>query len=643
MYLQITLPTISNDGDTVDISFINPTDGSYFYKATLAVNNEISFSSHFNDIDNSNNPRFYSAGDILSMYSDQKYVYFFINGEYKEKSSYSNLSSCILNVSGNSVNDTYTFSNVRFYPTGKAGTDGLPGLNGLNGYTFTTLVGTGGAVINTPVSYTLNNPTDTVSILESLDPTNEGLYMQVALPYVSESTNIVLRDSNTTPREWGVNIFKDDNVHYYSRLKYEAIPSIAANYAENAIFSMYLDGTTLYYYIDSIQVDFTTVIPSTPCKFNAYVQQGSSGLSETPTYGNVRFYPTGKLGPIGSTGPAGINGISGGAILILDTAGGSVTNGNPITGSLDVTVIPNNTQSSIVVSRAANPNGNTARSVGQFLTPPNFFTSGIIVSGLWDLNIYMSQPDYLASTRYGTVYYNLYEYDSAGTTRIGGITVNGLIVPGLISDGSSAFVTTAQQSQLQYTITNYVPTYTLQSTSSRLMVEIYATVYGNSTTTNLLFRNDTIAHLHTTLYQTPPIGSTGPTGATGPNAPTGPTGATGPIQPYVAARLNTSTVSGTSLTVSAATYTTYYYISNSGFNSLTLPAPTPTLFTSGDIGAYWVFRNTTSSYISITTLANPGTPVLTTPLVIPPGNSITIVITAVVFSTPNYVPTYTLF
>ena len=90
-------------------------------------------------------------------------------------------------------------------------------------------------------------------------------------------------------------------------------------------------------------------------------------------------------------------------------------------------------------------------------------------------------------------------------------------------------------------------------------------------------------------------------------------------------RLNIQSVTGTSLTsattpsISTVSYGTYYYITNSAFSQLTLPSPAPSAV---DGGAFWVLRNNTTIYLSIT-LTNPGT--LVSPLVIPPSNSVTIV------------------
>ena len=88
------------------------------------------------------------------------------------------------------------------------------------------------------------------------------------------------------------------------------------------------------------------------------------------------------------------------------------------------------------------------------------------------------------------------------------------------------------------------------------------------------------------------------------------------------ARMPISNVSGTALDISAsgsANFGTYYYITNSAFNSLTLPGATAT----STAGAFWSLRNTTSTTLSIL-LSN--TLSLTSPLTIPPQNSLTLVV-----------------
>jgi len=87
----------------------------------------------------------------------------------------------------------------------------------------------------------------------------------------------------------------------------------------------------------------------------------------------------------------------------------------------------------------------------------------------------------------------------------------------------------------------------------------------------------------------------------------------------------TQDVCGTSLSVGASSYSTYYYISNTGFNSLTLPS-----LTSNDRGVQWTFQNTTASNLSIaiTYLGGAG---ITSPLSLLSSNNTTIVWTGTTY------------
>jgi hypothetical protein len=97
-----------------------------------------------------------------------------------------------------------------------------------------------------------------------------------------------------------------------------------------------------------------------------------------------------------------------------------------------------------------------------------------------------------------------------------------------------------------------------------------------------------------------------------------------------------SIVSATSLTVSANSYGTHFNLTNSGFSALTLPDMTG--LWASDSNGYWVFRNNTSSYLSVTvTYQGSYTSVPTNPVVIPPSNSTTIMLTYPSGTSSNYV------
>ena len=90
--------------------------------------------------------------------------------------------------------------------------------------------------------------------------------------------------------------------------------------------------------------------------------------------------------------------------------------------------------------------------------------------------------------------------------------------------------------------------------------------------------------------------------------------------------INIQEITGTSLTLAASNYNNYFYVTNSAFNAMTLPSSTAT--TLG--GLFWSVRNATAGSLSIT-LTN--TLTLTSPLVIPSGNSATLAISGTTSNT----------
>lgn len=352
--------------------------------------------------------------------------------------------------------------------------------------------------------------------------------------------------------------------------------------------------------------------------------------------------PTGAAstvtGPTGNIGAAGLNGISGGLILYLDVP----SSGGPGTadGTLSTTY-PGATGATWTTTVAG---VGTDVILGQFSVPISSLNTTLIGIGLWDLNLYAS----VSNASYPvTVYYTILEKDSGGNT-----------VNTIASESATSGFLLSSTSMTQFDDTLYVNGYNFVSQSNNLRIEIHAVgSSSDSVTVSTYFRNNTVSHLHTTLSSqngatgptgaasmvTGPTGNTGPTGATGSAGSAGSTGATGAAgivgatgaAGAISTSISTQIVTGTSLTsgtspaISTATYGKYYYITNSGFNALTLPADT----TGSTLGSYWVLRNSTSSYLSITVTNLGG---LATPLVIPPSNSVTIVVTTA-SSSPAYV------
>jgi hypothetical protein len=94
------------------------------------------------------------------------------------------------------------------------------------------------------------------------------------------------------------------------------------------------------------------------------------------------------------------------------------------------------------------------------------------------------------------------------------------------------------------------------------------------------------------------------------------------FQAPMRARVVTSDISGTSRTVDFTTSDgIYYYITNTGFNGLTLTFPGNNVAT----GAFNVFRNTTATNLSVTLTYSGGGSGITSPLAISSSNSATIV------------------
>jgi hypothetical protein len=159
-------------------------------------------------------------------------------------------------------------------------------------------------------------------------------------------------------------------------------------------------------------------------------------------------------------------------------------------------------------------------------------------------------------------------------------------------------------------------------------------ITGEGTSGDIATSPDTISWTTRSVTFTPDFGScavsrrvlpyvgTSPLGGGGGGpGGTGPTGPAGPLGTSTEARLTIQTVSGTSLTgstipsISLATYTTYYSITNSGFNALTLPA-------SPETGAFWVLRNNSSAYLTFNPTYTSGSGPTT--ITIPPSTGVTI-------------------
>lgn len=103
-------------------------------------------------------------------------------------------------------------------------------------------------------------------------------------------------------------------------------------------------------------------------------------------------------------------------------------------------------------------------------------------------------------------------------------------------------------------------------------------------------------------------------------------GAAGATGPSGTPTITINEISGTSQTLASSNWNQYFYLTNSGFNAVTLPSSTAT----SDGGRFWTLRNATNSFLSIT-LTN--TLTLSSPLTISPSNSVTLAISGATSNT----------
>jgi hypothetical protein len=139
-------------------------------------------------------------------------------------------------------------------------------------------------------------------------------------------------------------------------------------------------------------------------------------------------------------------------------------------------------------------------------------------------------------------------------------------------------------------------------------------------------------------------GNTGPTGSTGNTGPTGAaytggtgltgstgatgegfTGATGPSSGSGGLRPPYYTIITTTHTIATSSYGSLYNITTSALSNLTWPVVTMP----GDSNAYWILRNSTGVYLSVTstysTAVSTGT-ALPSPMSIAPGTSVNVMV-----------------
>jgi hypothetical protein len=200
---------------------------------------------------------------------------------------------------------------------------------------------------------------------------------------------------------------------------------------------------------------------------------------------------TGPTGPTGPVGTAGINGVSSGLIFYLESSNYTGGNNQKVPGATGTLV----SVATIAAQTTATVQGTgTDYLMGTFLSSGNLPTS-LISAGLWDINLYLS----VTTTNGIPSFYAVISYLDNG--------VETQIATGQATDTS---ITSTTPQLFNQSI--YVPTTTLPSISTQIIIRVYANLNSTNKTITLYMRGDTESHVHTTLSISSPTGPTGPTG-----------------------------------------------------------------------------------------------------------------------------------
>ena len=187
-------------------------------------------------------------------------------------------------------------------PQGEQGLRGTDGLNGAQGATgsqgnsFTTIYSTTTySVINTPTSYTFlpnANFWDSVLSVESFD-NSQGFYLQSNLPLVSEEDGIVLGViSNESYTDYVIYL----NGNNYLFLDEGLTLINYGTYSGGDLFSIYNDGNYVYYKLNNTTISTVNYSTGNYSFLSAPFSFNSDTLTNSYTFNNVIFYPTGKAG-----------------------------------------------------------------------------------------------------------------------------------------------------------------------------------------------------------------------------------------------------------------------------------------------------------------------------------------------------------
>ena len=321
-----------------------------------------------------------------------------------------------------------------------------------------------------------------------------------------------------------------------------------------------------------------------------YIWNGSvwtdAGLVSTGITGPTG--PTGPTGAAGATGGVGPTGPTGAASTVAGPTGPTGASGTSVglttfldgataTGpqAYNLLVVPN-TGTQTTLTRTTNSSSGVL--LGSFVTPAGVPSNTSFVGGLWTLHAWISHQAGGNTFRF---WIEVQEVASNGTT------VLQTLATGDYASGTP--VTSATASILESDL--FVPSSTLASTSSRILVNVYVQAQSGTPDAILYMRGNTQSHVVTTIAYNV-AGPTGPTGPTGASPTVG--GSTAQILYNNAGSIggvSTFTTDGTSLTLSGSTSGNLFRITQTGSGNAfvvedeTNPDSTPFVVTAaGDVG-----------------------------------------------------------
>ena len=271
----------------------------------------------------------YNPGDgntviSVSIYLDSFNVYYNVNGTIYTR-PYHTTAPQRLNARFYNISDmTLNFSDIHFYPTGRMGSTGP---SGPSGATFSTIVldeTDNDGTVDTPTRVTFGTGgTGTKFTSIETYPTT-GAYFRTALPHIKDEDvypDITVGLNNGL----GDQYFAFATFNPYRTVYGESsstvsvinfsIPDIGTiftlPYNTGDIFSLYVDGSNVYYYLNSealLTVDLIYI--STRRQVVGLYMSNHVFLYNQYTFDNIQFYPLlrGSTGPIGHTGPTGPTG-----------------------------------------------------------------------------------------------------------------------------------------------------------------------------------------------------------------------------------------------------------------------------------------------------------------------------------------------